>query len=217
MNVRLKTRVLIVEQDPLLRQSYEHIINGSSRHVVVGAVENLDEATIAIRISKPELILIDANQTPVQELRKIKIAHAYLLILVWTVSNASDVVFDFFRAGASGYILKDGNYASLIASLDELVNGGAPLSSEISRMVVKSFHVNTDSPLTTRETEILNLLAKGKTHHQISEKLSIARETSRKHLANIYQKLKVKSKAGAISVASSKRFIVSNSVSKTQI
>lgn len=210
MNVRLKMRVLIVENDLLLRQSYEHIINGSARHVVVGAVENIYEASFAIRVSRPELLLVDANQLSATELRNVKIAHPHILIVVWTTANSSDVVFDFFRAGASGYILKDGMFNSLIAGFDELVNGGSPLSSEISRMVVQSFHVNQNSPLTLRETEILNLLAKGKTHNEISKKLSIARETSRKHLANIYQKLKVKSKAGAISVAANKRFIVTN-------
>jgi DNA-binding NarL/FixJ family response regulator len=215
MNVRLKTRVLVVEQDPLLSQSYEHIINGSTRHVVAAVVENLQEAAFAIRISKPELVLIDACQIAVDELRKLKIAHPHLLIIVWTTVSSPDVVFNFFRAGASGYILKDGNYGSLISSFDELTNGGAPLSSEIARMVVKSFHVNTDSPLTIRETEILNLLAKGKTHREISTKLSIAKETSRKHVANIYQKLAVKSKAGAISVGFSRRFIVASSAAKS--
>ncbi|HEY0656381.1 MAG TPA: response regulator transcription factor [Chryseosolibacter sp.] len=208
LNVRLKNRVLIIERDALLRKSYEHIINGSSRHVVVGTVESLEEAFVAIRIVKPELLLVDAAQLKAGELRSLKTTHPYLQIMVWTSVNNAEMVFDFFRAGASGYLLKDGNYHALVSALDELSNGGAPLSSEISRMVVSSFHVNSNSPLTNRETEILNLLAKGKTHKEISSTLAIAKETSRKHVANIYQKLKVKSKAGAIAVASSERFII---------
>ena len=95
----------------------------------------------------------------------------------------------------------------LLSALDEVIKGGAPMSSKIARLVIDNFHVNPNSPLTKRETEILSLIAEGKTYTQISEELFISKETSKTHIKNIYSKLQVKSKSEAIARANMDKLI----------
>lgn len=208
MNVRLKVRVAVIEKDSLLRQSFEYIVNSSAKYTLVRTFESADECVANLRIVKPEILLVDPAQIASGDVADLKARHPYLLIMIWTSVKEPSVVFNFLRAGASGYLLKDDTYHSLLASFDELTNGGGPLSSEISRIIVQSYHVNTDTPLTHRETEVLDLLARGKSYKEISQKLSIAKETSRKHISNIYTKLNVGSRADAISVGLNRKLIV---------
>jgi DNA-binding NarL/FixJ family response regulator len=128
-------------------------------------------------------------------------------IIMVTVYEDSDMVFEALKSGASGYITKSANYLELLAALEEISRGGAPMSSKIARMVIDNFHVNPNSPLTKRETEILQLISEGKTYTQISEQLFISKETSKTHIKNIYAKLQVKCKSEAIAKANSEKLI----------
>jgi DNA-binding NarL/FixJ family response regulator len=208
MTSPFRIRVFITEKDPLLRNSYEFIINGAPRYVVVGSFENIKQSIDEIKTRKPDIVILDPDQVSVDDIRKIKCNSPHMKVLIWTSAVGHDDIFKCFRSGANGYILNDGNYNTLLNGLNELANGGAPLSREIARTVVKSFHVNSSTPLTSRETQILDLLARGKTPTDISSKLAISRHTSRKHISNIYMKLKVKSRAEAISFAAEKKYIV---------
>jgi DNA-binding NarL/FixJ family response regulator len=95
----------------------------------------------------------------------------------------------------------------LIEAIREVMEGGAPMSTNIARMVVSSFQKNHNSPLTTRETEVLELLAQGKSYSGIAQQLYVDKETIRTHIKNIYWKLEVHSKADAIEKAKKERFI----------
>ena len=123
------------------------------------------------------------------------------------LSFINELVFEALKAGASGYLTKSTNYMELINSLDEIQKGGAPMSGRIAKMVIDHFHVNPNSPLTRRETEILRMVADGKTYIQISEKLFISKETAKTHIRNIYAKLLVKSKSAAIERAHADKLI----------
>jgi DNA-binding NarL/FixJ family response regulator len=118
--------------------------------------------------------------------------------VIVTVYEDSELVFKGLKAGASGYIIKNANYLEIISALEEITKGGAPMSSQIARMVIQNFHVNPNSPLSSRETEVLKLIAEGKSYTQISEELFISKETARSHIKNIYVKLNVNSKSEAI-------------------
>lgn len=124
-----------------------------------------------------------------------------------TVYEDSELVFEALKSGASGYITKSSNYVELLTALEEISRGGAPMSSRIARMVIDNFHVNPNSPLTRRETEILQLISEGKTYTQISEELFISKETSKTHIKNIYSKLQVNSRAEALAKANQDKLI----------
>jgi DNA-binding NarL/FixJ family response regulator len=95
----------------------------------------------------------------------------------------------------------------LLEAIDEVENGGAPMSMKIAKMVVNSFQKNTNSPLYLRETQVLELLAQGKSYSTIGDELFITKETAKTHIKNIYSKLEVRSKAEAIAKANEKKYI----------
>jgi DNA-binding NarL/FixJ family response regulator len=130
------------------------------------------------------------------------------LIIVVTVYENDELVFKALCNGASGYLTKNVKSEKLIESIHEVLKGGAPMSSNIARLVVSSFHRNINSnPLTPREQEVLELLASGKSYTSIADKLFVDKETIRTHIKNIYVKLEVHSKADAIAKAKKDRLI----------
>ena len=128
-------------------------------------------------------------------------------IITVTIHNDDTKVFQALCAGACGYLTKNISPEKLMDSIEEAYNGGGPISTNIARMVVQSLQRNTKSPLSPRETEVLQLLAKGKSYTMIADELFIDKETVRSHIKNIYIKLEVNSKAQAIEKATKERLI----------
>ncbi len=210
MALPFKKRVLIVEDDQEIRNSFSLIVNSSQRFMVINAYSNCEEAIESINRDKPEIILMDVElpgMNGIQGTKIIKEKSPMSEIIMVTVYEDSELVFEALKAGASGYITKSANYMELLTALEEIVKGGAPMSSRIARMVIDNFHVNPNSPLTRRETEILQLIAEGKTYTQISEELFISKETAKTHIKNIYSKLQVNSKSEAIAKANLEKLI----------
>jgi DNA-binding NarL/FixJ family response regulator len=206
-----KKRVLIVEDDSEIRNSFTHIVNSSPNFFVVNAYASCEEAIKHIHTDKPDIVLMDielpGGMNGIQGAKVIKDKSPQSDIIMVTVYEDSELVFDALKSGASGYITKSANYLELLSALDEIVKGGAPMSSKIARLVIDNFHVNPNSPLTKRETEILTLISEGKTYTQISEELFISKETSKTHIKNIYAKLQVKSKSEALAKANLEKLI----------
>ncbi len=210
MALPFKKRVLIVEDDQEIRNSFSLIVNSSQKFMVVNAYDNCEDAIENINRDKPEIVLMDVElpgMTGIQGTKVIKEKSPMSDIVMVTVYEDSELVFEALKAGASGYITKSANYVELLSALEEVIKGGAPMSSRIARMVIDNFHVNPNSPLTRRETEILQLIAEGKTYTQISEELFISKETSKTHIKNIYSKLQVNSKSEAIAKANLEKLI----------
>lgn len=210
MALPFKKRVLIVEDDLEIRNSFSLIVNSSQKFMVVNTYSSCEEAIDSLNRDKPEIILMDVElpgMNGIQGTRIIKEKSPMSEIIMVTVYEDSELVFEALKAGASGYITKSANYMELLSALEEIVKGGAPMSSRIARMVIDNFHVNPNSPLTRRETEILQLIAEGKTYTQISEELFISKETSKTHIKNIYAKLQVNSKSEAIAKANLEKLI----------
>jgi DNA-binding NarL/FixJ family response regulator len=210
MALPFKKRVLIIEDDQEIRNSFVLIVNSSQRFVVVNSYSNCEAAIKNLLYDKPEIILMDIelpgmNGISGTKIIKDKLPHAEIIMV--SVYEDSDLVFEALKAGASGYITKSANYMELLSALDEIIRGGAPMSSRVARMVIANFHVNPSSPLTKRETEILQLISEGKTYTQISEELFISKETSKTHIKNIYSKLQVNKKSEAIAKATSEKLI----------
>jgi DNA-binding NarL/FixJ family response regulator len=207
----LKKRILIVEDDEFLRNSFNIIITSSGKYKVIGCYGNVPDAMKHIKRDMPDVVLMDIELPEINGVEGVKLIKQHfphIDVVMISVYNDSSIVFDSLRAGACGYIAKGTNYIELIDALDELVSGGSPMSSQIARMVVNHFHVSYHSPLSDRERQILELLSKGKNYSEIADLLSISKETSKTHIRNIYTKLNVHSKSGALEKAREDKLII---------
>ncbi len=206
----LKRRVVIVEDDKILRESYETIVNSSDKFLVVGTYKNGEDAISDLGKKKPDIILMDIELpglNGIEATHLIKDRSPQTEIVMVTVYEDNDLVFNALKAGASGYITKSANYLELLSALEEITKGGAPMSTKIARMVIHNFHQNPNSPLTKREKTVLELLSEGKTYSQISTILEISPETAKTHIRNIYSKLQVNKKSDAIEIATQHKLI----------
>jgi DNA-binding NarL/FixJ family response regulator len=140
----------------------------------------------------------------IPKLKKI-LPHAYILIL--TVYESEKTIFEALASGASGYLTKNTPASKIVESIREVKEGGGPMSVNIARMVIRSFQKNQESPLSKRETQILEQVAEGKSRSQIAKDLFIDLETVRSHIKNIYLKLDVNSRADAIKTAKENKLI----------
>ncbi len=202
--VEMTTEVLIIEDNEVVKDGFALLINSMDGYEVSGKYDSCEAAIKAIQQKQPTIVLMDIDlpgMSGIEGTRKIKKMYPNIDIIVITVHEDSELVFEALCAGASGYITKNSDYSRLLDAINEVRSGGAPMSSNIARMVVESFQKNTDSPLTARETEVLELLAKGKSYTVIADELFIHKETVKSHIKNIYFKLQVNSKAEAIEKA----------------
>lgn len=200
----MATKIVIIENDEILKDGLSLLIKSMTDHSVVGAYISCEEAIKNLDKDNPEIILMDidlAGMNGIEGIQRIKKIREDINIIVVTGHEDCDSVFEAFGAGASGYITRNSSHTNFLDAIEEVSTGGAPMSSNIARMVVESFHKNQNSPLTPRETEVLVLLAKGKSYSVIAEDLFIHKETVKSHIKNIYFKLHVNSKADALEVA----------------
>ena len=202
--------IVIIEDNLEVLESYQEIL---ATHPNIGRVRgftNCEEALEYLDDPLPDVVMMDL-QLPgidgIEGTRQIKQKFPKINVIVVTVHSESQKVFDALCAGASGYITKNTEPEQLIAAIKDIQNGGAPMSSHIARMVVGSFQRSPETPLTKRETEVLQLLAEGKTTPVIAEQLFVSKETVRSHMKNIYSKLQANTKAQAIEKAKKDRLI----------
>ena len=211
MSSEPKKRVLIIEDDPEIRSSFTMIVDSSQKFTVVNGYSNCEDAIKHLHSDKPDIVLMDVElpggMNGIKGTKIIKEKSPNSDIIMVTVYEDSEMVYEALKSGASGYITKSANYMELLSALDEITRGGAPMSSKIARMVIDNFQLNPNTPLTKRETEILQLISEGKTYTQISEELFISKETSKTHIKNIYSKLQVRSKSEAIAKANQEKLI----------
>lgn len=202
--------ICIIEDDETIREGYEYLINNTEGYKVTGSFPSYEEAAKKIARCEPDVVLVDVElpgTSGIDAIPKLKklIPDAHYIIL--TVYEQEILVFRALGNGAAGYLTKDTPPEKLIASINEVMSGGGPMSSQIARLVIQSFQRNEESPLTPRETEILEQIATGKSRKRIAEELFIDLETVKSHIKNIYSKLNVHSKADAIKLAKDNKFI----------
>jgi DNA-binding NarL/FixJ family response regulator len=202
-------RIGIIEDNREIREGLAAVIQATGNYVVVQH-DNCEDAIRNLQRDKPDVILMDIDlpgMNGIEGTSKIKRQCPECVVLIITVFEDSEKVFQSLCAGAGGYIVKNSNISEVVRGVDEALAGGAPMSLNIASMVVKSFKLSVDSPLTERETQVLQGIARGKTYTKIATELFINKETVRSHIRNIYQKLAVNSKAEALHVASNNRWI----------
>lgn len=205
-----RSRIVIVEDNDVVRDGFALIINSISNYYVVNSYDNAEDSIKYLKKDKPDVILMDLElpgMSGIEAITAIKKLNPSIEILVNTIYENSELVFQALCAGATGYITKNTNHTELLSAIRETIQGGAPMTSNIAKMVVKSFQKNPNSPISARETEVLELLAQGKSYSMIARDLFITKETAKSHIKNIYAKLQVNSKSEAIAKATRDKLI----------
>ena len=198
--------IAIVDDDADMRRTLHAILQRQANMRCVGTFGSAESAIVDIPKLKPELVLMDINLpgiSGVECVRTLSQQMPGLLIVMLTVYDDDDDVFNSLAAGASGYLLKPVRAQALVEAIEEVYAGGAPMSTKIARRVVQAFKKPVQAPnevadLTVREREVLDLLAKGFQSKEIATELTMSYWTVETHVAHIYQKLHVRSRAQAV-------------------
>ena len=203
-------RIVMIEDDEIIREGYALLIGQVEGYSVVRSYASFDEAVKTIGDDSPDVILLDIElpgTNGIAAIPKLKRMLPSAHVLILTVYESEKQIFEALANGASGYLTKNTPAAKIIDSIKEVREGGGPMSVNIARMVIKSFQRNQESPLSKRETQILEQIADGKSRSQIAKELFIDLETVRSHIKNIYLKLDVNSRADAIRLAKENKLI----------
>ena len=201
--------IAIVEDLDVVRNGLKDFISLSTDFLVVGSFKTGEEALQKLPEIRPDIVIMDINlpgMNGIECIRQVKDKSASTQFMMFTVYENDDKVFEALKAGASGYLLKNTGLLQIAESVKELHEGGSPMSANIARKMVNLFR-DTDKKtpfldiLSTREKEILQLLAKGLLYKEIAEQLNITTGTVRIHIHKIYEKLHVQNRTEAINKA----------------
>lgn len=210
MDTTATAKIVIIEDDETIRDGYTYLINNTSPYQVVNGYASFDLAKNKIIRDNPDVIILDIQMSGTNGIDAIPLLRKLLPevhIIMLTVHETEKIILEALANGAAGYFTKNTPSVKVIEAIKEVMQGGGPMSPNVAKTVITSLQKNPDSPLTKRETQILNLITKGKDRSQIASELFIETETVKTHIKNIYLKLNVNSKADAIKVARSNRLV----------
>ncbi|MCX6895270.1 MAG: response regulator transcription factor [Verrucomicrobia bacterium] len=198
--------VSIVEDNEQLRGTLARMIGRAAGFECVGQYPDAETALAAIPKDKPQVVLMDINLpgiNGVECVRRLKQTTPQTLVVMLTVYEDTENIFNALAAGASGYLLKRTKSAELLAAIQEVIHGGSPMTTHIARKVVQSFQragvsAGPETNLSQREQEVLDCLAKGFLYKEIAEKLGISYETVHTYVRRIYEKLQVRTRTEAV-------------------
>ena len=208
-------KVAIVEDERDIRECLTFLVNGTPGYSCTGRYRSMEEALPDIANRLPDVVLSDIGlpgMSGIEGVRILKERHPNLLVLMLTVYDDDERIFDAMCAGASGYLLKRTPPARLLESLTEAVNGGAPMSPEVARRVVSLFREvrppdRVDYQLTPHEIRVLKLLVDGHNYKTAAVELGVSVHTVNFHVRSIYEKLQVHSRSEAVVKALRNRLI----------
>lgn len=198
--------ISIVEDDTGLRESITQYVAASRGFHCVSQYASAEEALEHLAQDKPDVVLMDINldgMSGIECARRLKAAAPAIQILMLTVFDDTEQIFNALAAGASGYLLKRVDPPKLLEAIREVHAGGSPMSGPIARKVVSSFQARQASipqkaNLSPREREVLECLAQGRAYKQISDQLGVSIDTIRTYIRRIYEKLHVCSRTEAV-------------------
>ena len=207
--------VAIVEDRREIRESLALLIGGTEGFKCIGSYRSMEEALDKLKVHQPHLLLSDIGlpgMSGIEGIAILKERYPDLLILMLTVYDDDERIFDAMCSGASGYLLKKTPPARLLDSLREVANGGAPMSPEVARRVVALFREirppeRAEYELTPHETRLLKLLVQGHNYKTAAVELGVTVHTVSFHLRSIYEKLQVHSKSEAVAKALQNRLV----------
>lgn len=198
--------VSIVEDNEQVRATLARVINRAEGFRCLSQHANAEAALEALPREKPDVVLMDINlpgMNGVECVRRLKQIAPQTQVVMLTVYEDTENIFNALAAGASGYLLKRTTSAELLAAIRDVQKGGSPMTTHIARKVVQSFQHAGDSSqptenLSTREQEVLDCLSKGFLYKEIAEKLGISYETVHTYIRRIYEKLQVRTRTEAV-------------------
>lgn len=204
----MATTIAIFEDNARLRESLRVLLNGVDGYTVCGDYENCDQAAGIIRQHRPDVVIMDIDMPGVdgiEGLRIIKEQRPETFIIMHTVLEDEDRLFQCLCGGANGYILKNTSFVHLLEAIRNVLHGGAPLSPVIAKKVLQFFRPANPGRLqyhlSDREKEVLGYLVKGYSYKMIAGQCHISLDTVRGHIRNIYSKLHVNCGREAVSKA----------------
>ncbi len=213
----MNIKVALFEDNALLRDSLFQLINGSEGFICTGAFPDCSDLIRKVESADPDVILMDIDlpgMNGIEAVGKINQTHPEIMIIMQTVFNDNERIFQSITAGASGYLLKNTSPARILESIREAATGGAPMTPSIAHKILEVFRsrkpalpAKEQSQLNDRQKEILECIFNGMSYKLIAEKLFISVDTVRYHVKNIYEILHVHSRDELISKVKGKSFL----------
>ncbi len=203
--------VAIIEDDQDIREYLGMLIDRQPDFSCSKRFYSVESAMEPLLINPPDVLLLDItlseNTNGIQGVSQFVERGASFEIIMFSVHQDDEKIFQSLCAGACGYLTKNTPLPKILSSIKEAHQGGAPMSMEIARRVVQSFRSTPNFDLSPREKEVLLELSRGKSYRKIGESLFISEDTVRAHIRNIYRKLEVNSKAEAVAKAYQSRLL----------
>ena len=208
-------KVAIVEDQRDIREGLASLIKFTEGFQCTGSFRSMEEALEKVRFELPNIMLVDIGlpgMNGIEGIGLLKESYPDILLLMLTVYDDDEMIFNALCAGACGYMLKKTPPARLIESLTEAMDGGAPMSPEVARQVIKLFREirppdKADYKLTPHELRLLKLLVEGHNYQTAAASQGVKVTTVAFHMRNIYEKLQVHSKSEAVSKALRNRLV----------
>lgn len=200
------TTVAVVEDNSVMRKTFSQWIDAAPGFRCVFSCATAEEALAELPQLKPDVVLMDIHlpgESGIACTAQLKEKLPSVQVIMVTVYRNQELIFQALQAGACGYLLKRSSPEELLKAINEVRSGGAPMTSEIARMLVEAFQkkpadVVSDDGLTQRESEILVLLSEGLSNKEIADRVQISYDTVRAHLRHIYEKLHVGGRTEAV-------------------
>lgn len=201
---------MIVEDDPDIREGLKLIADQTRGIKLIGTCDNAEVAITTAAKEKPNVILLDIElpgMNGIEAIPYFKNVSENSDILILTVHQDDQTVFNALCAGASGYLIKTAHPNKIMDAVKEINSGGVPMSASIARLVIQSFQKKENSVLTARETDVLRFLCKGHSYKMIADTMHVSWETVHSHIKSIYRKLNVNSKSEAVITALTQKMV----------
>jgi DNA-binding NarL/FixJ family response regulator len=207
----MTTTVVIADDQPMVRAGLRSLLEGEDDVAVVGEAVDGEQALRAVRQYAPDVVLMDIRMPVLDGLeatRRLVAGDAATRVLVLTTFDLDEYVFDALRAGASGFLLKDATAEELVAAVRTLAAGDAILAPAVTRRVIEAFGaavpardaagIDRLAALSTREEEVLRLLARGLSNAEIARELFVSDATAKTHVSNVLSKLCLRDRVQAV-------------------
>lgn len=210
------TRILIVDDHTMVRDGLSSMLQRQPDFEVVGEASNGKEGVEQAERLRPDLILMDLRMPEmdgVEAMRKIRIHQPEVDFLVLTTFDTDEYIFDAVEVGAKGFLLKDTSRDELFNAVRTISNGNSYFQPDIASRLADQFAVlrkgggHVTDALSEREREVLNLIAQGKSNKEVASELSLSESTVKSHVSNIFSKLGVNDRTGAVTTAIQKGII----------
>ena len=204
-------KVAIIEDDQEIRENLGMIIDQTKKFSCTQRFHSVEQASEFLLQTPPDVLLLDitlpGGMNGIDGIKYLRKKSARFEIIMLTVHHQDKMVFDALCNGACGYLTKNTPVDKILTALEEAHKGGAPMSTNIARMVIESFRRDSSPSLSSRERDVLSELCKGKSYKMVADALFISQDTVRTHIRNIYRKLEVNSKSEAVAKALKDRLV----------